>query len=63
MVGHLFAGDGFKEFGDGMDRVLRQTLGSLDTELDKAVKSLAGGVDGVKESIEDFGDIMERIRQ
>lgn len=46
-----------------MDRVLRQTLGSLDTELDKAVKSLAGGVDGVKESIEDFGDIMERIRQ
>ncbi|PIB62378.1 hypothetical protein AOA62_22335 [Pseudomonas sp. 2995-3] len=56
-------GDGFKEFGDGMDRVLRQTLGSLDTELDKAVKSLAGGVDGVKESIEDFGDIMERIRQ
>ena len=56
-------GDGFKEFGDGMDRVLRQTLGSLDTELDKAVKSLAGGVDGVKESIEDFGDIMERIKQ
>ena len=56
-------GDGFKEFGDGMDRALRQTLGSLDTELDKAVKSLAGGVDGVKESIEDFGDIMERIKQ
>lgn len=34
---------GFKEFGNGMDRVLRQTLGSLDAELDKAVKSLAGG--------------------
>ena len=30
---------GFKEFGNGMDRVLRQTLGSLDAELDKAVKN------------------------
>lgn len=56
-------GNGFKEFGDGIDRTLRQTLGSLDAELDKAVKSLAGGVEGVKESLEDFGDIMERIRQ
>lgn len=56
-------GNGFKEFGDGMDRTLRQTLGSLDAELDKAVKSLAGGVEGVKESLEDFGEIMERIRQ
>ncbi|QQZ44308.1 anti-phage defense ZorAB system ZorA [Pseudomonas sp. SK3(2021)] len=56
-------GNGFKEFGEGMDRALRQTLGSLDAELDKAVKSLAGGVEGVKESLEDFGDIMERIRQ
>lgn len=56
-------GNGFKEFGEGMDRALRQTLGSLDTELDKAVKSLAGGVEGVKESLEDFGDIMERIRR
>ncbi|MNF19004.1 hypothetical protein D3C80_2234490 [compost metagenome] len=56
-------GNGFKEFGDGMDRTLKQTLGSLDVELDKAVKSLAGGVEGVKESLEEFGDIMERIRQ
>lgn len=56
-------GSGFKEFGDGMDKVLKQTLGSLDAELDKAVKSLAGGVDGVKDSLEDFGEIMSRIRQ
>lgn len=55
-------GSGFKEFGDGMDDVLRRTLGSLDTELDKAVKSIAAGVDGVKESIEDFSDAMEKIR-
>jgi putative membrane protein len=56
-------GNGFQEFGDGMDKVLRQTLGSLDNELDKAVKSLAGGVDGVKTSLEEFGEIMENIRQ
>jgi len=55
-------GNGFKEFGDGMDDVLRRTLGNLDLELDKAVKSIAAGVDGVKESIEDFSDVMEKIR-
>jgi len=38
-------------------------LGSLDNELHKAVTSLAGGVDGVKDSLEEFGEIMEKIRQ
>lgn len=56
-------GSGFKEFGDGMDRTLRQTLGSLDHELDTAVKALAGGVEGIKDSLDDFGDIMERVRR
>jgi ABC-type transporter Mla subunit MlaD len=56
-------GDGFNEFNDGMERSLRQTLGSLDTELQKAVTSLAGGVDVVKESLEDFSDIMERVQR
>lgn len=56
-------GSGFKEFGDGMDRTLRQTLGSLDHELDTAVKALAGGVEGIKDSLDDFGDIMERVKR
>lgn len=56
-------GNGFKEFGDGMEGALKQTLGSLDNELHKAVTSLAGGVDGVKDSLEEFGEIMEKIRQ
>ncbi len=56
-------GSGFKEFGEGMDRTLRMTLGSLDVELDSAIKALAGGVDGIKESLEDFGDIMETAKR
>lgn len=55
-------GSGFKEFGDGMDRVLSQTLGSLDNELDKAVKSLAAGVEGVRDSVEAFIDVAEAAR-
>ncbi|MDC6380406.1 anti-phage ZorAB system protein ZorA [Pseudomonas graminis] len=56
-------GSGFKEFGNGMENALKQTLGSLDNELHKAVTSLAGGVDGVKDSLEEFGEIMEKIRR
>lgn len=56
-------GSGFKEFGNGMESALKQTLGSLDNELHKAVTSLAGGVDGVKDSLEEFGEIMEKIRR
>lgn len=56
-------GSGFKEFGDGMDRTLRMTLGSLDVELDSAIKALAGGVEGIKESLEDFSDIVETARR
>lgn len=56
-------GKGFNEFSEGVDRSLRQTLGSLDAELHKAMTSLAGGVEGVKESLEDFGDIMERVQR
>ncbi|OVZ62853.1 hypothetical protein CDO43_35830, partial [Pseudomonas aeruginosa] len=56
-------GKGFGEFTEGVDRSLRQTLGSLDAELHKAMTSLAGGVEGVKESLEDFSDIMESIQK
>lgn len=56
-------GKGFNEFTEGMDRSLRQTLGSLDAELHKVVTSLAGGVEGVRESLDDFSDIMERVQK
>lgn len=56
-------GRGFGEFTEGVDRSLRQTLGSLDAELHKAMTSLAGGVEGVKESLDDFSDIMESIQK
>ncbi|MNG37394.1 hypothetical protein D3C84_1247300 [compost metagenome] len=56
-------GKGFGEFTEGVDRSLRQTLGSLDAELHKAMTSLAGGVEGVKESLDDFSDIMDRVQR
>ncbi|MEN1550749.1 hypothetical protein AAIH73_33875, partial [Pseudomonas aeruginosa] len=56
-------GKGFGEFTEGVDRSLRQTLSSLDADLHKAMTSLAGGVEGVKESLEDFSDIMESIQK
>lgn len=56
-------GKGFNEFTEGVDRSLRQTLGALDNELHKAVTSLAGGVEGVKESLDDLSDIMERVQR
>ncbi len=56
-------GKGFGEFTEGVDRSLRQTLGALDAELHKAMTSLAGGVEGVKESLDDFSDIMERVQR
>lgn len=58
----IVLGKGFHEFTEGVDRSLRQTLGNLDAELHKAVTSLAGGVEGIKESLDDFSDIMERIQ-
>lgn len=56
-------GDGFKEFTQGIDRSLQITMGSLDTEMNKAVLALAGGVENVKESIDDLGDVLERVRR
>lgn len=54
-------GKGFDEFGEGVDRSLRRALGSLDVELDKAIKALAGGVETLQESLDDLGDILERV--
>lgn len=53
-------GKGFGEFTEGMDRSLRQTLGSLDSELHRAMTSLGGGVDGVKEYLDDLNDVLEQ---
>lgn len=56
-------GRGFNEFSDGMERSLRQTMGSLDAELSKAVTQLAGGVEGVKESLEELSDTLDQVRR
>jgi DNA anti-recombination protein RmuC len=56
-------GKGFNEFSEGMERSLRKTLGDLDEELGSAVTRLAGGVDTMKESLDDFSDIMERVQR
>ncbi|UXY54868.1 type I Zorya anti-phage system protein ZorA1 [Pseudomonas tohonis] len=56
-------GKGFDEFTDRVGRSLRDTLGSMDAELSNIATSLAGGVEAVKESMDDFSDIMERVRQ
>ncbi|WP_417788482.1 type I Zorya anti-phage system protein ZorA1 [Stutzerimonas xanthomarina] len=56
-------GKGFGEFTEGVDRSLRQTLGKLDEELGSAITRLAGGIDTMKESLDDFSDIMERVQR
>lgn len=56
-------GKGFGDFTEGVDRSLKHTLGSLDTQLATAVTHLAGGVQSVSESLDDFSDIMDRIQK
>lgn len=51
-------GRSFDEFGSGVERTLAKTMGALDAELDKAVRSLAGGVETVSEHIEDLSDVL-----
>jgi ABC-type transporter Mla subunit MlaD len=51
-------GRSFDEFGTGIERTLTKTMGALDAELDKAVRSLAGGVETVSEHIEDLSDVL-----
>lgn len=51
-------GRSFDEFGHGVERSLMKTMGSLDSELDKAVKSLAGGVETVADNIEDLSEVL-----
>lgn len=53
-------GRSFDEFGSGVERTLVKTLGSFDAELDKAVKSLAGGVESVAENIDDLSEVLSR---
>jgi DNA-binding transcriptional regulator YbjK len=54
----LVVGRSFDEFGNGIERTLQKTIGSLDAELDKAVRSLAGGVQEVGEKIDDLSDVL-----
>jgi ABC-type transporter Mla subunit MlaD len=51
-------GRSFDEFGHGVERTLVKTMGSLDSELDKAVKLLATGVEIVAESVDDLSDVL-----
>ena len=51
----------FDDFGHGMERSLQKTMGSLDSQLDKAIQHLAGGVEDVKEYVEDLSDAMGKL--
>ena len=51
-------GRSFDAFGTGVERTLAKTMGALDAELDKAVRSLAGGVETVSENIDDLSDVL-----
>lgn len=53
-------GDSFHLFTNGVEQSLQKTMGSLDSQLDKAIQALTGGVENVTESIEDFSGILER---
>jgi hypothetical protein len=44
-----------------MERSLQKTMGSLDTQLDKAIQHLAGGVEDVKEYVEDLSEAMGKL--
>ena len=50
----------FDEFGHGIERTLLKTMGSLDSELDKAVKLLAGGVQNMVEGIDDLSEALAK---
>ncbi|MVW64211.1 anti-phage defense ZorAB system ZorA [Massilia sp. NEAU-DD11] len=51
----------FDDFGHGMERSLQKTMGSLDTQLDKAIQHLAGGVEDVKEYVEELSEAMGKL--
>lgn len=53
-------GDSFHLFTQGVEQSLQKTMGSLDSQLDKAIQALTGGVENVNTSIEDFAEILER---
>lgn len=53
-------GDSFHLFTQGVEQSLQKTMGSLDSQLDKAIQALTGGVENVNASIEDFAEILER---
>lgn len=48
----------FNTFGDGVVKSLNLSLGSMDAELSKAVKALAGGVDELNDSIDSMADVL-----
>jgi putative membrane protein len=60
-IGEVLGGS-FSAFGDGVEKSLRKTLGSLDQELDKAIKSLAGGVQELGDSVEELSGVLATQR-
>lgn len=56
-------GRGFGEFADGMNQTLTKTMGNLDAELNKAITQLGGGVESVRESIENLNDALDMSRR
>lgn len=50
----------FDEFGSGVERSLTKSLGSLDQEMDRAVKALAGGVEELNENIGELSEAVEK---
>lgn len=56
-------GRGFGEFSDNMNRTLTKTMGSLDAELGKAITQLGGGVEVVRDSLEDLSEALDTVRR
>lgn len=55
-------GSSFASFGEGVEKSLQRTLGTLDQELHKAVGQLAGGVQDLGESMEELSDVLGKAR-
>ncbi|WP_034365973.1 anti-phage ZorAB system protein ZorA [Comamonas testosteroni] len=56
-------GRGFGEFSDNMNRTLTKTMGSLDAELGKAITQLGGGVEVVRDSLEQLSEALDTVRR
>lgn len=53
--------DSFNTFSNGVVKSLNMSLGTMDAELSKAVKALAGGVEELNESIDSMSETLGRF--